>query len=100
MKKLKSKYLALGLLFGFISCDLFMRNEMKEESPGLFDKGNSILETSEESIKKPMNKKGKGKIARKKGKSKVSGKEPSIHNFKRDSANSSNLLQKIVMFVE
>ncbi len=100
MKKVKSKYLALGLLFGFISCDLFIRYEMKEESPGLFDKGSSILETSEESIKKPMNKKGKGKIARKNGKSKVSGKEPFIHSFKRDAANSSNLLQKIVMLGE
>lgn len=100
MKKVKSKYLALGLLFGFISCDLFIRYEMKEESPGLFDKGSSILETSEESIKKPMNKKGKGKIARKKGKSKVSGKEPSIHSFKRDSANKSNVLQKNVMLEE
>ncbi len=91
MKKVKSKYLALGLLFGFISCDLFIRYEMKEKSPGLFDKGNSILETSEESIKKPMNKKGK---------SKVSGKEPSIHNFKRDSVNKSNFLQKNVMLEE
>lgn len=100
MKKVKSKYLALGLLFGFISCDLFIRYEMKEESPGLFDKGSSILETSEESIKKPMNKKGKGKIARKTGKSKVSGKEPSIHSFKRDSANKSNVLQKNVMLEE
>ncbi|WP_324281082.1 ferrous iron transporter A (plasmid) [Borreliella garinii] len=91
MKKVKSKYLALGLLFGFISCDLFIRYEMKEKSPGLFDKGNSILETSEESIKKPMNKKGK---------SKVSGKEPSIHSFKRDSVNKSNFLQKNVMLEE
>ncbi|WP_210380301.1 ferrous iron transporter A, partial [Borreliella valaisiana] len=56
-----------------------------------FDKGNSILETSEESIKKPMNKKGK---------SKVSGKEPFIHNFKRDSVNKSNFLQKNVMLEE
>lgn len=87
MKKVKSKYLALGLLFGFISCDLFIRYEMKEESPGLFDKGSSILETSEESIKKPMNKKGK---------SKVSGKELYIHSLKRDSANKSNFLQKNV----
>lgn len=100
MKKVKSKYLALGLLFGFISCDLFIRYEMKEESPGLFDKGNSILETSEESIKKPMNKKGKGKIARKKGKSKVSRKEPYIHSLKRDSANKSNFLQKNVILEE
>lgn len=100
MKKVKSKYLALGLLFGFISCDLFIRYEMKEESPGLFDKGNSILQTSEKSIKKPMNKKGKGKIARKKGNSKVSGKEPSIHSFKRDSDNKSNFLQKNVMLEE
>ncbi|WP_210360209.1 ferrous iron transporter A [Borreliella garinii] len=100
MKKVKSKYLALGLLFGFISCDLFIRYEMKEESPGLFDKENSILETGEESIKKPMNKKDKGKIARKKGKSKVSGKEPSIHSLKRDSANKSNFLQKNVMLEE
>lgn len=100
MKKVKSKYLALGLLFGFISCDLFIRYEMKEESPGLFDKRNSSLETSEESIKKPMNKKGKDKIARKKGKSKVSGKEPSIHSLKRDSANKSNFLQKNVMLEE
>ncbi|KEO62802.1 hypothetical protein [Borreliella garinii] len=100
MKKVKSKYLALGLLFGFISCDLFIRYEMKEESPGLFDKGNSILETGKESIKKPMNKKGKGKIAKKKGKSKVSGKEPSIHSLKRDSANKSNFLQKNVMLEE
>lgn len=100
MKKVKSKYLALGLLFGFISCDLFIRYEMKEESPGLFDKGNSILETSEESIKKPMNKKSKGKIARKKGKSKISGKEPSIHSLKRDSTNKSNFLQKNVMLEE
>lgn len=91
MKKVKSKYLALGLLFGFISCDLFIRYEMKEKSPGLFDKGNSILETSEESIKKPMNKKGK---------SKVSGKEPSIHSLKRDSANKINFLQKNVMLEE
>ncbi|WP_210362455.1 ferrous iron transporter A [Borreliella garinii] len=91
MKKVKSKYLALGLLFGFISCDLFIRYEMKEKSPGLFDKGNSILETSEESIKKPMNNKGK---------SKVSGKEPSIHSFKRDSVNKSNFLQKNVMLEE
>ncbi|ACL35025.1 hypothetical protein [Borreliella garinii] len=100
MKKVKSKYLALGLLFGFISCDLFIRYEMKEESPGLFDKGNSILETSEESIKKPMNKKSKGKIARKKSKSKISGKEPSIYSLKRDSANKSNFLQKNVMLEE
>ncbi|WP_417903361.1 fibronectin-binding protein [Borreliella burgdorferi] len=100
MKKVKSKYLALGLLFGFISCDLFIRYEMKEESPGLFDKGNSILETSEESIKKSMNKKGKGKIARKKGKSKVSRKEPYIHSLKRDSANKSNFLQKNVILEE
>lgn len=100
MKKVKSKYLALGLLFGFISCDLFIRYEMKEESPGLFDKGNSILEAGEESIKKPMNKKGKSKIARKKGKSKISGKEPSIHSLKRDSANKSNFLQKNVMLEE
>lgn len=91
MKKVKSKYLALGLLFGFISCDLFIRYEMKEKSSGLFDKGNSILETSEESIKKPMNKKGKSKVA---------GKEPSIHSFKRDSANKSNFLQKNVMLEE
>ncbi len=91
MKKVKSKYLALGLLFGFISCDLFIRYEMKEKSPGLFNKGNSILETSEESIKKPMNKKDK---------SKVSGKEPSIHNFKRDSVNKSNFLQKNIMLEE
>ncbi|APQ15794.1 ferrous iron transporter A (plasmid) [Borreliella garinii] len=91
MKKVKSKYLALGLLFGFISCDLFIRYEMKEESPGLFDKGSSILETSEESIKKPMNKKGK---------SKVSGKELYIHSLKRDSANKSNFLQKNVILEE
>lgn len=91
MKKVKSKYLALGLLFGFISCDLFTRYEMKEESPGLFDKGSSILETSEESIKKPMNKKGK---------SKVSGKELYIHSLKRDSANKSNFLQKNVILEE
>ncbi|WP_031507707.1 hypothetical protein [Borreliella garinii] len=91
MKKVKSKYLALGLLFGFISCDLFIKYEMKEESPDFFDKGNSILETGEESIKKPMNKKGK---------SKVSGKEPFIHNFKRDSVNKSNFLQKNVMLEE
>lgn len=92
MKKVKSKYLALGLLFGFISCDLFIKYEMKEESPpGLFDKGSSILETSEESIKKPMNKKGK---------SKVSGKELYIHSLKRDSANKSNFLQKNVILEE
>ncbi|WP_029362341.1 hypothetical protein [Borreliella garinii] len=91
MKKVKSKYLALGLLFGFISCDLFIKYEMKEESLDFFDKGNSILETGEESIKKPMNKKGK---------SKVSGKEPFIHNFKRDSVNKSNFLQKNVMLEE
>ncbi|WP_215535727.1 ferrous iron transporter A [Borreliella bavariensis] len=98
--KVKSKYLALGLLFGFISCNLFTRDEMKEESPGLFDKGNSILETSEESVKKPRNKKGKSKVSRKKGKSKVSRKEPSIHSLKRDSVNKSNLLQKNVTLEE
>ncbi|MCD2401596.1 ferrous iron transporter A [Borreliella bissettiae] len=98
--RVESKCLALGLLFGFISCDLFTRDEMKEESPDLFDKGNFILETSEESVKKSMNKKGKGKIARKKGKSKVSRKEPSIHSLKRGSANKSNLLQKNVMLEE
>ncbi|WP_029358238.1 hypothetical protein [Borreliella garinii] len=92
MKKVKSKYLALGLLFGFISCDLFIKYEIKEESPpGLFDKGSSILETSEASIKKPMNKKGK---------SKVSGKELYIHSLKRDSANKSNFLQKNVILEE
>lgn len=64
---------------------------MKEESPGLFDKGSSILETSEESIKKPMNKKGK---------SKVSGKGLYIHSLKRDSANKSNFLQKNVILEE
>lgn len=98
--KVKSKYLALGLLFGFISCDLFIRDEMKKESPDLFDKGNSILETSEESVKKPMNKKGKSKVSRKKGKNKVSRKEPSIHNLKRNSINKSNLLQKNVTLEE
>ncbi len=89
--KVKSKYLALGLLFGFISCNLFTRDEMKEESPGLFDKGNSILETSEKSVKKPRNKKGKSKVSR---------KEPSIHSLKRDSVNKSNLLQKNVTLEE
>lgn len=98
--KVKSKYLALGLLFGFISCNLFTRDEMKEESPGLFDKGNSILEASEESVKKPMNKKGKSKVSRKNGKSKVSRKELSIHSRKRDSVNKSNLLQKNVTLEE
>lgn len=43
MKKVKSKYLALGLLFGFISCDLLIRYEMKEESPGLFDKREALF---------------------------------------------------------
>lgn len=89
--KVKSKYLALGLLFGFISCNLFTRDEMKEESPGLFDKGNSILEASEGSVKKPMNKKGKSKASR---------KELSIHSLKRDSVNKSNLLQKNVTLEE
>ncbi|WP_215536031.1 ferrous iron transporter A [Borreliella bavariensis] len=98
--KVKSKYLALGLLFGFISCNLFTRDEMKEESPGLFDKENSILEASEGSVKKPMNKKGKSKASRKNGKSKVSRKELSIHSLKRDSVNKSNLLQKNVTLEE
>ncbi|ACN52983.1 hypothetical protein [Borreliella valaisiana] len=49
--KFKSKYLALGLLFGFISCDLFNRDEMKEESLGFLDEKGSILGASEKSVK-------------------------------------------------
>ncbi|WLN24741.1 ferrous iron transporter A [Borreliella bavariensis] len=98
--KVKSKYLALGLLFSFISCNLFTRDEIKEESPGLFDKGNSILETSEESVKKPINKQGKSKVSRKQGKNKVSRKEPSIHSLKKGLCYKSNLLQKNVTLEE
>ncbi|WP_404802573.1 hypothetical protein [Borreliella carolinensis] len=38
--KVKSKYLTLGLLFGFISCDLFIRDEIKGKGKflGLFNK--------------------------------------------------------------
>ncbi|WP_425337291.1 ferrous iron transporter A [Borreliella tanukii] len=98
--KVKSKYLALGLLFGFISCDLFMRDEMKEESLGLFDEKGSSLDTSEKSVKRSINKNGKNGFARKKNKGKVDRKEPSTHHIKRKSTNNSNLLKKIVMLEE
>ncbi|MGF7101846.1 ferrous iron transporter A [Borreliella kurtenbachii] len=95
--KVKSKYLTLGLLFGFISCDLFIRDEMKEESLGLFDKESSILDATKKSVKKTINKKGKGKVVRNKEKSKVTRKAPSTHGAKRRAADNSNLLQKNVI---
>ncbi|WP_420025402.1 ferrous iron transporter A [Borreliella valaisiana] len=95
--KVKSKYLALGLLFGFISCDLFMRDEMKEESLGLLNEKGSILGASEKSVKRPINKNVNDGIARKKDNGKVGRKETYTHHIKRKSANNSNLLQKIVM---
>ncbi|QFP42480.1 ferrous iron transporter A (plasmid) [Borrelia miyamotoi] len=57
--RVKSKYLAVGLLFSFISCDLFMSDEMKDKSLGLFDKVNSILDASEKSVRKTTKKKRK-----------------------------------------
>ncbi|WP_151074460.1 ferrous iron transporter A [Borreliella turdi] len=96
--KVQSKYLALGLLFGFISCDLFMRDKMKEESLDLFNEGSSILDAGgKESIKKYINNQDKDKVNRKKGKDKVVKKNPPTHSIKMEPTNNSNLLQKNIM---
>ncbi|WNY65423.1 ferrous iron transporter A [Borreliella carolinensis] len=95
--KVKSKYLTLGLLFGFISCDLFIKDEIKGESLGLFDKESSILDTAKKSVKKTINKKYKGKVARNNGKGKDTRKDPSTRSAKRETSNNSNLLQKTVI---
>ncbi|SCW41645.1 hypothetical protein SAMN02983004_01026 [Borreliella japonica] len=103
--KVKNKYLALGLLFGFISCDLSMRNEMKEQSLGLLDDKNSILDTNEEYIKKILMK-GKNGVDENKYKykdGKGGNKETSTYPVKREStnnSNNSNLLQKTAMSEE
>ncbi|WKC78436.1 ferrous iron transporter A (plasmid) [Borreliella turdi] len=96
--KVQSKYLALGLLFGFISCDLFMRDKMKEESLDLFNEGSSILDASgKKSVKKYINKQDKNKVNRKKGKDKVARKTPPTHSIKMEPTNNSNLLQKNII---
>ncbi|WNY60630.1 hypothetical protein QIA03_03940 (plasmid) [Borreliella bissettiae] len=95
--KIKSKYLTLGLLFGFISCNLFIRDEIKEESLGLFDKESSILDATKKSVKKTINKSDKDKVVRNKGKGKDTRKDPSTHSIKRETADNSNLLQKNVI---
>ncbi|WP_418905263.1 ferrous iron transporter A (plasmid) [Borreliella finlandensis] len=86
--KVKSKYLVLGLLFGFIGCDLSMRDKTKEKSLGLFDNTKSVLDDIEEPVKKSINKKEKEKVDK---------KEPPTHHIKKWPANASNLLQKNVM---
>lgn len=53
--KSKNKYLALGLLLSFINCDLFMNDEIKEKSLGLFDKVHSVLDASAKSISNNKN---------------------------------------------
>ncbi|SCW43732.1 hypothetical protein SAMN02983004_01111 [Borreliella japonica] len=89
--KFEIKYLALGLLFGFISCDVFMKGEMKEKSLGLLDgKGSSILGANEESIKNFINKK---KIE---VKEKIAKEEPYNH-AKGLFTNNGNLLQKNII---
>lgn len=98
--KIKSKCLALGLLFGFISCDLFIRDEIKEKSLGLCDEESSILETGDKSVKKSLNKKGKDKVARKKVEGNAVKKDPFNHHVKRESVNNSNLSQKNVISEE
>ncbi|MBB6032032.1 hypothetical protein HNR35_001035 [Borreliella spielmanii] len=98
--KIKSKCLALGLLFGFISCDLFIRDEIQEKSLGLCDEESSILETSDKSVKKSLNKKGKSKVARKKVEGNAVKKDPFNHHVKSESVNNSNLSQKNVISEE
>ncbi|WP_330730578.1 ferrous iron transporter A [Borrelia turicatae] len=49
--KSKNKYVALGLLLSFISCDLIFNDEIKEKSLGLLDKVNSVLDVSEKSVR-------------------------------------------------
>ncbi|WP_434757230.1 ferrous iron transporter A (plasmid) [Borrelia puertoricensis] len=82
--KSKNKYLALGLIFGFISCDLFMNDEMKEKSLDLVNKVTSILDASEKSIGKSTKKRRK-----------VSKKRLSASRVKR-SGNNSNLVQNVM----
>ncbi|UPA19134.1 ferrous iron transporter A [Borrelia puertoricensis] len=82
--KFKNKYVALGLLLSFISCDLFMNDEMKEKSLDLVDKVTSILDASEKSIGKSTKKRRK-----------VSKKRLSASRVKR-SGNNSNLVQNVM----
>ncbi|WP_418885522.1 ferrous iron transporter A [Borreliella tanukii] len=89
--KLKIKYLALGLFFGFISCDVVMKGKMKEKSLGFFSKESSILGANEESVKKSINKK--------EVKEKIAKKEPYKH-VKGLFTDNSNLLQKNVISEE
>ncbi|ASJ27787.1 hypothetical protein [Borrelia turicatae] len=49
--KSKNKYVALGLLLSFISCDLIFNDEIKEKSLGLLDKVNFVLDASEKSVR-------------------------------------------------
>ncbi|UPA15882.1 ferrous iron transporter A (plasmid) [Borrelia coriaceae] len=58
--KSKNKYIALGLLLNFISCDLILNDEMKEKSLGLLGKiQQSVLDGSEKSVEKSTKKKKK-----------------------------------------
>ncbi|WP_210376598.1 ferrous iron transporter A [Borreliella valaisiana] len=100
--KVKNKYLALGMLFGFISCDLSMKNEIKEQSFGLLGDKNFILDTNEESIKKILMK-GKSGVDKNQYKykdGKGGNEETFTYPVKRESTNNSNLLQKTAMSEE
>ncbi|WP_024654695.1 ferrous iron transporter A [Borrelia hispanica] len=80
--KFKTRYLSLGLLFSFISCDLIFDDKIKEKSLVLFDKVNSILDTGGQSVENVKSTKQRRRIVKKR--SSTNGKKSGSSNLAQD----------------